>query len=149
MKIHPQFLLIVTSYSIRTGIRASYALAHYEMLLRRVSILMLVRIRTSTPERIAWAFDAREAGLQGRGVVVRFGTLRPRRCAEVALPWLAEGRLAVVPAREGGGGTGSRGRTPTGAVEATQPLSTRPARRIAGNVTVGRMVLLHRNRRKS
>ena len=83
---------------------------------------------------------------QGRGVEAWLGTLRPRRWElEPVRGALADGRAAF-PATDGGGGTGSRGRTPTGAVEATQPLKRSPASIMIGNVTELRMALLHQDR---
>jgi hypothetical protein len=49
---------------------------------------------------------------------------------------------------DGGGGTGSRGRTPTASVEAVQALKVRPVRRTAEIVRALRMVMLHKQRGK-
>ena len=109
MKIHPQFLLIVTSYSIRTGIRASYALAHYEMLLRRVSILMLGRIWTSTHPR---GLPVGHCGLstreRGRPSGARRG--RPTRYAQGPTPRRGCVSLVGRGAARRRAGQGRRGR---------------------------------------
>ncbi|WP_040638770.1 hypothetical protein [Microvirga lotononidis] len=68
---------------------------------------------------------------QGRGVEAWPGTLKARRwevgpdCGAAA-----DGRKAP-PETDGGGGTGSRGRTPIGAAEPAQPLKTKPASKMA------------------
>jgi hypothetical protein len=73
-------------------------------------------------------------GAQGRGGVSRpGGTARDRRWAAASALAPASARLGASPAREGGGGTGSRGSTPM-AAPVLQPQRANPIRRRAGMV---------------
>src|SRR5918995_6351238 len=78
--------------------------------------------------------------IQERGGVGRpVGTARDRRWSTGAVLASVGGRLGASPATEGGGGTGSRGSTPIGAL-VLQPPRLSPVRRRAGTAMRMRML---------
>ena len=114
-----------------------WGIYHRNRNLRQLRIGAVSRPRwriSSRLRRCVWAIADQE-----RGEAARFGTLSVRRCAAVPAPWLATLPRDAWPATDGGGGTGSRGRTPTGVVDATQPARAVPRRRAAEIVTIMRI----------